>query len=459
MRYWVWVVCAAVAFGPAAVARAQPQMPPSEAPLLTSNTFIDPLIILSGGAKVPNLQQLQAPGCVLLSDAVPAGDSLPPPAATEPLTRCIFARCGCGPELPSWLTAEWVIGTTRGPTLAPVVTTGPASSGAFAGAIGQGATMPLFGGHPVLNDYRSGLRAEAGIWFDPDRHTGLSVRLYSLFSATENVTVPSGGAVVVNLPQFTGVGAGAVQAPLFVAFPGVTEGSVAASARTTFTGGDLNLRQLIDGGDTYRFEALAGYRQLHLGDELSASFDATTVPSSGLTAARLFGGDRVSTRNNFFGPQLGLFASTGCDRLSVEAHVASALGVTVSELGFDRARTVSANPAASGSAAASALATLGVPFTTATAVAPTLPTAAANQAALAQTHVHNTLTYLGVVGEGGVRVNWRATDRLRLTAGYSFIYWNNVRRAEEMFTASTTLRPQAVDFTTHLFTLGLDLRF
>ena len=456
MRYWVWVVCAAVAFGPTVAARAQPQLPITESPS-PNNSFIS----LTGGAKTYSLPGIQAPGCVPPSDAVATDDFLPPLTATEPdpLSRRIFAKCGLGCELPTWLTAEWVIGTTRSATLAPVVTTGPASSGALSGAIGQGATMPLFGGHPVLNDYRSGLRAEAGIWFDPDRRTGLSVRLYSLFSTTENVSVPSNGAVVVNLPQFSGFGANAVQAPLFVAFPGVTEGSVAASARTSFTGGDLDLRQLLCGGDYYRFEVLAGYRQLHLGDELSASFNAITVPSSGLTSARLFGGDRVNTRNNFFGPQLGLFASTGTDRLSVEAHVASALGVTVSELSFDRARTVSTIPAASDSATAAALATLGVPFTTATAVAPTLQTAAANQAALAQAHIHNTLTYLGVVGEGGVRVNWRATDRLRLTAGYSFIYWNNVRRAEEMFTASTILRPQAIDFTTHLFTLGLDMRF
>ncbi len=456
MRHWVWAICAAVAFGPTAIARAQTHVSSSESPPLTGPSGTDPLINPSDGANGPGPSQLQTVGC-----AGAPGEFVPPLSATgpDPLLRCLFARCWSGPELPTWLTAEWVIGTTRGPTLAPVVTTGPVSSGALAGAIGQGATMPLFGGRPVLNDYRSGLRAEAGIWFDPDRRTGLSVRLYSLFSATENVSVPAGGAVVVNLPQFTGAGAGAVQTPLFVAFPGVTEGSVAARARTAFTGGDLNLRQLLDGGDNYRFEALAGYRQLHLSDELSASFDATTVPSSGLTATRLFGGDRVSTRNDFFGPQLGLFASTGWNRLSLEAHVASALGVTVSELSFDRARTVSANPAASDSATASALAALGVPFATATASAPTLQAATANQAALAQTHVHNTLTYLGVVGEGGVRVNWRATDRLRLTAGYSFIYWNNVRRAEEMFAASAVLRPQAIDFTTHLFTLGLDLRF
>ncbi len=64
-----------------------------------------------------------------------------------------------------------------------------------------------------------------------------------------------------------------------------------------------------------------------------------------------------------------------------------------------------------------------------------------------------------MVGEGGVRLNGRATEHVRVTAGYSFLYWNNVRRAQEMFVLAPVLRPQAIDFTTHLFSVGLELRF
>ncbi|MBN9169174.1 MAG: BBP7 family outer membrane beta-barrel protein [Microbacterium sp.] len=85
--------------------------------------------------------------------------------------------------------------------------------------------------------------------------------------------------------------------------------------------------------------------------------------------------------------------------------------------------------------------------------------AATNQFPLAGTNTGGSVTYFGVVGEGGLRVNWRATDHLRLTGGYSFLYWNNVRRAQEAFASSALLHPRAADFTTHLFSVGLDVRY
>jgi hypothetical protein len=271
------------------------------------------------------------------------------------------------------------------------------------------------------------------------------------------------------------VGGVPVQTPLFVAFPGIVGGNVIASTRTEFTGGDLNFRRLIDRGPNYRVELLAGYRQLHLGDEFATSFDATSnaIP---LLTVRNFGSDRISTTNNFFGPQLGLYGATVWNRFTLEGHVVSALGVTVSELDyFARARTLTtsiqgnplANPAVAGLLNPVTLIGLGVPAATAAAILPTarglittaLPAVANNQINLTRTSINNNLTYLGVVGEGGLRVSYRATDHLRLTAGYSFIYWNNVRRAQEMYLGAPVLRDHAVDFTTHLFSVGLDVRY
>ena len=331
--------------------------------------------------------------------------------------------CACSSGYTTWLTAEWVIGTTRGPSLVPVITSGPASAGALAGAVGQPTTVPLFGGHAVLHDWRSGLRVEAGVWLDTDHNTGVSARFYSLFSGTEAFAARPTGARVVNLPQFT-----PTQTPLFVSFPGITAGSVTANTRTSFAGGDLNLRWLLDRGGNYRIELLAGYRQLHLGDELSTSFDMTTAGNS-LLAARMVGSDSVHTSNNFYGPQLGLFASTEWNRFTLEGHAASALGLTVSDLDFARTRTLTARAAA------------------------------AAQLPLVRANTGDTLSYFGVVGEGGGRLSWRATDHLRLTTGYSFIYWNNVRRAQELFASGPALRPRAVDFTTHLFSVGVDVRY
>ena len=448
MRNWLRAVCAAAVVGLASgTARAQPQpdSPLGELPPITRDPFTDPIFNPPGVPK-----PVPAPP-VKLPDAPVAA-----PADGHP--RYALVACGCAPDFTTWLTAEWVIGTTRGPSLVPVVTTGPASAGALAGAVGQSGTVPLFGGHPVLNDWRSGLRVEAGIWLDNDHRTGVSARFYSLFSATEAFAARPAGATVVNLPQFTPTPFGTVQTPLFVAFPGLTVGRVMASTRTSFVGGDLNFRRLLDRGDNYRIELLAGYRQLHLGDELGASFDVTTtgVP---LAAARLFGGDAVHTSDNFYGPQLGLYAATEWNRFTLEVHAASALGATVSDLDFSRARTLTTGPLGGPLTTTAALVALGVPPATALALAPTARALATNQVSLARSNTSNTVTYFGVVGEGGGRLSWRATDHIRLTAGYSFTYWNNVRRAQEMFVSSPVLRARAVDFTAHLFSVGVDVRY
>lgn len=359
-------------------------------------------------------------------------------------------RPGCPPQFTTWFAGEWLIGRARGVGLVPVVTTGPASAGLLAGAVGQPTTAPLFGGNRVLTDWRSGLRVEAGVWFDPDHTTGASARFYSLFSATDRLSLRPDGTAVVDVPQFVPAGGAVVQFPAFVGYPGAASGRVDAVARTTFLGGDLNLRRLLGRNDAGRVELLAGYRHLYLSDELTSSFAANPV---GLALApRVSGGDVLHSRNNFAGPQLGLYASTGGARFLLEGHAATALGVTAADIDYARARTISAgvNPLAT----AAALVALGVPAVTAAQVA-----ALANQPVATQTALSDTRTYFGVVGEGGVRAKWFVTDHVRLTAGYSFLYWNNVRRGTGEFTNTGALNPRATDFTTHLFNVGMEVRY
>jgi hypothetical protein len=333
--------------------------------------------------------------------------------------------------------------------VSPIVTTGPASAGALAGAVGQPSTVPVFGGRRVLGDWRSGLRVETGVWFDDDHRNGMSARIYTLFGVSDKFDLRANGAAVVNVPHFVPVGSSAVQIPVFVGFPGLTTGTVDAGARSSFVGGDLNFRRVLDRGDSYRVELLAGYRQLHLGDSLSDAFTVTPVGAAAFALPHVTGYDAVRTENNFAGPQLGLFAATSLGRLTLDVHSALALGATASDLSFIRMRTRTPNPAST------ALLTAG-------GVAPAAATvlaAATNRFPLTGATAGGNLTYFGLVGEGGVRLNWLATDYFRLTSGYSFLYWNNVRRAQELFANSTVLHTHAVDFTTHLFSLGLDVRY
>jgi hypothetical protein len=370
-----------------------------------------------------------------------------------------FAPCADQPACPlegaTWLTTELLIGKARAPSLVPVVTTGPAAAGVLAGGIGQPGTVNLFGGGRVLRDWRAGVRAEAGMWFDPGRSLGIGARVYSLFSTREELIGRPDALTVVNVPNFVaGTPVGTIQFPAFVGFPGFTTGTVAATVESTFTGGDLVLRHLLTGTERGRLELLVGYRHMYLRDQFRLSFDSTVLGINPALAPRLAGSDRLRTRNNFGGTQLGLHGEIGGPRFVIEGHLSTTLGLTVSDVDYSRQRSVGIGVAGSPAPIAVGLVALGVDALTAARIA-----VAANQVPFGAATVQNELTYFGLVGEGGLRAKWQVTDHVRLTGGYSFVYWNNVRRAPDMYTNAVALTPRAVEFTTHLVTVGLEVRY
>jgi hypothetical protein len=415
----IWAVCAVILLA----AEARGQDAPAD-PL--SDPFFRP-----ASAEVP---------AETLSSAVAAPDA-----------RAVTGVCPdpCPSAFTYWARAEWLVGRTRGVTVSPLATTGPATNLVLAGTVGLPSTVPLFGGRRYLNDWRSGLRVEAGMWFDADHQTGVSARLYSLFAESDRFAGQANGTTVVNVPHYISVGGATVQIPVFVGFPGLAAGTVQTSARTTFTGGDVNWRRLLTRGDNYRVELLAGYRQMYLGDELQSSFAVNPIGLASLALTRLTGADAVQSRNDFFGPQLGLFASAGWNRLALDGHAALALGVTASEVNFARARSGGLNPLVS-----PALTAAGVPPATTAAVA-----SAANAFTLSRPNTSGRVSYFGAACETGLRASYRVTDHVRLSAGYGFLYWNNVRRAQEEFASGAPVRARAVDYAAHFFTAGLDLRY
>jgi hypothetical protein len=381
-----------------------------------------------------------------LFEAATAPDPLPVP------TTAVAACNSCEHPYALWFNAEYLLGTTRGPNVSPLVTTGPAAAGVLAGLPGQPSTVALFGGRPMLNDWRSGLRVEAGMWFDREHTVGALARFYTLFSARETFLGRADGTNVLNVPQVVNVNGVLAQVPVFAGFPGVTTGTATGGARATFTGGDLSARVLLHREAGYRLDLLAGYRQMYLGDALSlnASASAAGVPAALSTR------NSVSSRNDFYGPQLGLLLSTNRGRLGLEAHATAALGATVSDLDF--ARTNALTGSVSVPATTAALVNAGVPLTTAAPLAAQLA-AATNNAPLGSTTVANTVTYFGAVAEVGMRAKWQVASNVRVSAGYGFIYWNNVRRGPEAFNGGDVLRLRASDFSTHTFNFGAEFRY
>jgi len=349
-----------------------------------------------------------------------------PTAALQP-EEFVFGGNPCVLPWKFWGGAEVLLGVSRPVPVVPVVTTGPATAGLLnAGAIGQPGTVPIFGGKRMLGDWRGGLRAEGGMWFDAAQNTGVTGRFYSLYSTSDQLVGAGNGTNVVNVPQFVSLGGTIIQIPAFVGFPGLTTGTVSTTAQTMFAGGDVNLRRILRQTRRWNFDALVGYRQLYLHDELGADFNVVGALPPPLFAIAS-GGSNIRTQNQFFGPNFGLVASTAGKRWSLEALGAVALGVNVSDLDFKRNLLLRA-----------------------TAV-PATPLVLAN--------VHDPMTYFGTVAEGGFKVGFRVREHAKLTFGYTGLYWGNVRRAQEQLTLAPALTGNTTYYFAHMLSCGAELRY
>jgi hypothetical protein len=276
------------------------------------------------------------------------------------------------------------------------------------------------------------MKTEVGAWFGSDHAWGASARLYSLFPTSDQFDAVGDGRTVINLPQrITVITIGGVvnQIPIYVSRPpelGDTNpitGTVATTAQTTFTGGDLNLRRLIVSDMLFRLELFTGYRQMHLGDELGTSFRTSGTPSG---IPSFVGDDSVRTRNNFYGTQVGGLGSLALGRLTLQGTSAVALGVNASDFDFSRSRTARIESIVS---------------------------------FVERRTTGGRINYFSVASEVGARIGFRVTEHAKITVGYTGIYWTQVRRAQEQFDLSPTPTGETTNFYSNMFSLGGEVRY
>lgn len=333
-----------------------------------------------------------------------------------------------------WASADFLYGATQGVWIPPLVTVAaPGSPFPTAGALGTPSPI-LFGGRRDLNSTRPGMQFRAGYWFDDAQTRGVDAGLIFLGGLSERFVGSSGlGGVVLARPVVgpAGLSAGF---PVAGAFPG----GITASVDTRVIGGDVNYRRALRCGDCCRVDLLLGYRYLHLGDTVDVwtATGASLVPGSGPTPVLLH--DSVRTRNHFHGPQVGFV--TGCrlaSGLTLELTTKLAMGVTVSE--------------------ANAVGTTQLPGA---------PVLGSGLLVMPSNAVADSTSYFAVVPEAGLRVGYCVTDCLKVTAGYTFLYWSQVRRASEQIDLTidpAAGRPAFRDDTSDVWlqgwTVGVELRY
>lgn len=347
------------------------------------------------------------------------------PGSVPAKTSCVTTLAdyasppACGPRLT--VTGEFLYWFTQSSTLPPLVTAAapgvPVPPGA---ALGTPVTDILFGGTRVNPDGRAGGRfglgyaladgaaVEAGLFFLTDRSDRFA-----------GASVP-GGVSLGRPVLFAPTGE-----PTAVPVAGVT-----AAADTRLIGWEANYRRRLNRTDCSQLDLLAGYRYLHLGDKVEV-WNTTPLPVVGLGDAGVgLVTDSVRSRNNFHGPQVGVSYRRGLGAgFSLDLLAKVALGVTVARADQDGSTRVGG---------------VGVPVGLLVGPSNTL---------------HDRTSYFGVVPEAGLGVGYEVAESLRLTAGYTFLYWSRVRRAADQIdlTAGTATRPAFRDVTGDYWAQGLRL--
>jgi hypothetical protein len=310
-----------------------------------------------------------------------------------------------------WVSADYLLWWTKDARLPALVTTGSVHD-AVPGALGQPGTQVLFGGDfnaPV----RSGGRFRGGYWFTPDQTIGLDGTFFFLGEQASHFAAASNGLPILARPFVNAVTTH--QDADLIAFPGAQSGLVVASLYNRFWGIDTNLRSMLFRGPSYQVSLLGGFRFLDLHESLRLLEDDHLLPHFGAaptTWTTIM--DRFGTSNQFYGGQIGTDVMWCRGRFFVDVLTKVALGASIQRAGITGWSAFSASNGASG---AIGLGELALPSN--------LGRAWKDQFA--------------VVPEVGVNLGYAVTRHLRLTVGYTFLYWSRVFRPGDQI--DTVLNP------------------
>jgi hypothetical protein len=285
----------------------------------------------------------------------------------------------------------------------PLVTASPDAS---AGILGRPGTVTLFGpGSDLTDSPRSGGRFTAGAWLDEDQTFGVEGGYFFLAGHTRNFAATGSGAPgspVLARPFFN-VLSGREDSEL-VAAPGVAAGSVAVAASSRLQGFEANALCKLCCGCGYRLDALGGLRYLDLKEGIAITEDLTVLPTVPLLGGtRFVVNDRFDTRNQFYGGQVGVRGEVSSGRLFATLAAKLALGDTHQSIDVGG-------------------------FTRTTSPAGVRTTQPGGLLALPSNSGHFDRDRFGVVPEGSLGVGVQATEHVRVSVGYSLLYWSGVAR-------------------------------
>jgi Putative beta barrel porin-7 (BBP7) len=333
------------------------------------------------------------------------------------------------PPAPTW----WVSGgallwTVKSASLPPTLTTfvpgSPSAVTGFGGALGIPGTVLQSPDHLNYGPFGGG-RFTIGHWLESDPRFGLEADGFFLGSKSTGFSSMSDGTSPLRVP-FSNVPPGAGfplgSSSFVLADPGFAAGGQVISSSLQLWSIEGNGLYRAYGAPGLTVSVIAGLRYLDLREGLSIASTETLLPPAG--AASFTATDNFSTRNQFFGAQLGVKAEKQFGQFDGSVVAKVALG--------DNYQTVSIN----GNSVISGTGFGITPGTT--------PGGIFTQA----TNIgQQTRNQFAVLPEAQLQLGYTISSGIRLFVGYDVIYLSNVVRPGDQidttlnFTGNPALSP------------------
>ena len=370
------------------------------------------LTVLLLGGETARAQQPAGPGTPVAGPASagsPASASCVAGPVTAPdssawtvTVSCNTPSTPCGPPGRFWVNAEYLLWYIKDGHVPPLVSVGPASSGAI---LDRGATSVFGPGSNINGSARSGARFAAGLWLDEDQTIGLEGSYFFLPSTGKNFSLAGDGrpgSPAIGRPFFNPITM--AQDAEAVAFPGVLAGRVGVSTSSFLQGAAANVLCNLCCGCNYRVDALAGFTYFDLNERVTVTENLSVlpgVPVIGGTQFAIF--DRFQAHNQFYGGQIGARGELRRGALFTTFTGTVAAG--------DVSESVDVNGA-----------------TRTTAPGGAVTTRPGGLLALPTNMGHHTRDQFALLPQGSLTVGYQVTTYLRAWVGYTFLYCSNVVR-------------------------------
>src|SRR5262245_28614449 len=298
-------------------------------------------------------------------------------------------------------SADYWLAWTKNDRIPALLTTGPTSDPG-PGALGQPFTRILYGDAVDYEDRHGGRFAfEAPLGSTGD--CSLAAAYLFLVSRTVGPNEFSQGSPVLARPFFNA--ADRREDSSLVTFPGLASGAIAIRSNSLLQGAEANLQRSVLEHEHVAVTILAGFRYLHLDENLiitetsQLSASTPTFPGRTITVYDRFGAD-----NDFYGGQIGFRMELTHRRWILVATPKVAFGSVHESILIQGRTTIDTAPVTDIPAGLLALPTNSGRFARDT---------------------------FAVVPEVSGKIGLRITERLTIFGGYTFLYWSRIARPGE----------------------------